>query len=60
MSTSRGPANDNEVQRDLRDHEDEVSEALARDSELDTDPESTMSLEQLDQQIERRGCSRHR
>jgi hypothetical protein len=60
MSNCRRSDKDGEVQRHLHDHDDEMSEALARDSELDADPESAMSLEQLDEQIERRGCSQHR
>ena len=38
----------------LHDEDDGIAEALRRDAELDAHPKSGMSLEQLDQQIERR------
>ena len=38
----------------LHDEDEGIAEALRRDAELDTSPSSSMSLEQLDQQIERR------
>ena len=38
----------------LHDEDEGIAEALRRDAELDTDPLSGISLEQLDQQIERR------
>lgn len=38
----------------LHDEDEGIAEALRRDAELDANPSSGMSLEQLDQQIERR------
>jgi len=38
----------------LHDEDEGIAEALKRDAELDTNPESGMSLEQLDRQIKRR------
>jgi putative addiction module component (TIGR02574 family) len=38
----------------LHDEDEGIAEALRRDAELDSNPSSGMSLEQLDQQIERR------
>ena len=38
----------------LQDEDDGIAEALLRDAELDANPETGISLEQLDQQIERR------
>ena len=38
----------------LHDEDEGIAEALRRDAELDANPASGMSLEQLDQQIERR------
>jgi len=39
----------------LDDDDEGLAEALRRDAELDANPSSGISLEQLDQQIERRG-----
>ncbi len=44
----------------LQDVDEGIAEALRRDAELDASPSSSMSLKQLDEQIERRSCSRHR
>ena len=38
----------------LHDEDEGIAEALRRDAELDTSPSLSMSLEQLEQQIERR------
>jgi len=38
----------------LHDEDEGIAEALRRDAELDANPSLGMSLEQLDQQIERR------
>lgn len=38
----------------LHDEDDGIAEALRRDAELDADPSLGMSLEQLDQKIQRR------
>ena len=38
----------------LHDEDDGIAEALLRDAELDRNPDLGMSLEQLDEQIERR------
>ncbi len=38
----------------LHDQDDGIAEALRRDAELDADSSSGLSLEQLDQQIQRR------
>ena len=38
----------------LHDEDEGIAEALRRDQELDADPSLGVSLEQLDQQIERR------
>jgi hypothetical protein len=38
----------------LHDEDEGIAEALRRDAELDASPSSSISLEQLDQQIERR------
>ena len=38
----------------LQDEDEGIAEAFLRDADLDTNPELGMSLEQLDQQIERR------
>jgi len=38
----------------LHDEDEGIAEALRRDADLDTNPSLAMSLEQLDQQIERR------
>jgi Putative addiction module component len=38
----------------LRDDDDGIAEALARDAALDQDPASGISLEQLDEQVARR------
>ena len=38
----------------LHDEDEGIAEALRRDAELDANPSSGISLEQLDQQIERR------
>jgi hypothetical protein len=38
----------------LHDEDEGIAEALRRDADLDTTPSLGMSLEQLDQQIERR------
>jgi hypothetical protein len=38
----------------LHDGDEGIAEALQRDAELDASPSSGVSLEQLDQQIERR------
>ncbi len=40
----------------LHDEGEGIAEALRRDSDLDADPSSGMSLEQLDQAIQRRRC----
>jgi hypothetical protein len=39
----------------LHDEDDGIAEALRRDADLDADPFLGMSLEQLDEQVERRG-----
>ena len=39
----------------LHDEDDGIAEALRRDAHLDANPSSGMSLEQLDERIERRG-----
>ena len=39
----------------LHDEDDGIAEALRREAELDADPSSGISLEQLDEQIKRRG-----
>ena len=39
----------------LHDEDDGIAEALRRDADLDANPSSGMSLEQLDEQVERRG-----
>jgi hypothetical protein len=44
----------------LPDEDEGIAEALRRDAELDAKPSSSISLKQLDEQIERRSCSRHR
>ena len=44
----------------LHDEDEGIAEALRRDAELDAKPSSSISLKQLDEQIERRSCSRHR
>lgn len=44
----------------LHDEDDGIAEALRRDAELDAGPSSHISLKQLDEQMERRSCSRHR
>jgi hypothetical protein len=54
MSNCGEAPNEHEVQWNPREHEDEVAEALARDSDLDTDPALAISLERLDEQIRRR------
>ena len=38
----------------LHDEDEGIAEALRRDAEFDTSPSAGISLEQLDQQIERR------
>jgi hypothetical protein len=38
----------------LHDEDEGMAEAIRRDAELDADPSSSISLKQLDQQIERR------
>jgi len=38
----------------LHDEDEGIAEALRRDAELDANPSAGLSLEQLDQQIERR------
>jgi hypothetical protein len=38
----------------LHDEDEGIAEALRRDAELDANPLTGMSLEQLDEQIERR------
>ena len=38
----------------LHDEDEGIAEALRRDADLDVDPSSGMSLEQLDEQIKRR------
>lgn len=38
----------------LHDEDEGIAEALRRDAELDANPASCISLEQLDEQIERR------
>ena len=38
----------------LHDEDDGIAEALRRDADLDANPSSGMSLEQLNEQIERR------
>ncbi len=38
----------------LHDEDDGIAEALRRDAELETHPESAISLEQLDRQVEAR------
>ena len=38
----------------LHDEDEGIAEAFLRDADLETNPELGMSLEQLDQQIERR------
>jgi putative addiction module component (TIGR02574 family) len=38
----------------LHDEDEGIAEALRRDTELDANPSAGLSLEQLDQQIERR------
>ena len=38
----------------LHDEDEGIAEALRRDAELDANPSSGMSLEELDRQIERR------
>jgi putative addiction module component (TIGR02574 family) len=38
----------------LHDEDEGIAEALRRDAELDASPSSSISIEQLDQQIERR------
>ncbi len=40
----------------LHDEDEGIAEALRRDSDLDADPPSGMSLEQLDQAIQRCRC----
>ena len=40
----------------LDDEDEGIAEALRRDSDLDADPSSGMSLEQLDRAIQRRRC----
>ena len=40
----------------LHDEDEGVAEALRRDSDLDAEPSSGMSLEQLDQAIQSRRC----
>jgi putative addiction module component (TIGR02574 family) len=38
----------------LQDEDEGIAEALRRDAELETDPSTGLSLEQLDQRMERR------
>ncbi len=40
----------------LHDEDEGIAEALRRDSDLDAEPSSGMSLEQLDQAIQSRRC----
>jgi len=40
----------------LHDEDEGMAEALRRDSDLDAEPSSGMSLEHLDQAIQRRRC----
>ena len=40
----------------LHDEDEGIAEALRRDSDLDAEPSSGMSLEQLDQAIQRPRC----
>jgi hypothetical protein len=51
MSNQGDTDNEHAVQRNLREHRNEIREALARDSELNAEPELAMSLEQLDLKI---------
>jgi hypothetical protein len=54
MSNAEDIANGHSAQRNLREYRQEIREALARDSELDAEPELAISLEQLDQKIQGR------
>jgi hypothetical protein len=44
----------------VHDGDEGLGEALRRDAELDAKPSSSISLKELDEQIEYRSCSRHR
>ena len=44
----------------LHDEDEGIAEALRRDAELDAGPSSHISPKRLDEQMERRSCSRHR
>jgi hypothetical protein len=51
MSNCTQGANENGALRDTRAYEDEISEALVRDAEIDADSGLAISLDELDERI---------